>query len=124
MPVLIDSSAWIDYLEGSKLGEDVRKLILSEEEIYALPIIISEVISKVQQHNKDTEIAFKSISSNAIIYNPDIETAKQAGILHANMVKKIQGLSLADSIIHSCAKKLNAKILTKDNHLIRLKKFL
>ena len=40
MKCLIDSSAWIEYLSGSKKGEKVNS-IFKEEDIYAISMIIS-----------------------------------------------------------------------------------
>ena len=112
---LVDTSAWIEYLEGSVIGEKVNKCI-SENEIYATELIISEVISKVKRKKGNVESAFKILSSFSSLINIDITTAKEAGILHAAEKEKNPSFSLADALIIKAAQKNNLKILTKDSH--------
>ncbi|MDP1729465.1 MAG: PIN domain-containing protein [archaeon] len=121
MKVLVDSSAWIEYLEGSELGKKVRELIISNNEIYSLSIIIAEVVSKVKRTHMNAELAYETIISNSLIINTSSETAKQAGLLHAELKNKINGFSLADAFILTSARQLKASILTKDSHLQRFK---
>lgn len=121
MKVLVDSSAWIEYLEGSELGKKVRELVISNNEIYSLSIIIAEVVSKVKRSKMNAELAYETIISNSQIINISHEIAKQAGLLHAELKNKINGFSLADSFILVSARQLNASILTKDSHLQRFK---
>lgn len=121
MIYLIDSSAWIDYLRGSELGKKVREILLEENEVYVISIIISEVVSKIKRDNGDVEIAYRSIISNSKIAEITPKISKEAGLLHADMKNKIKGFGLVDSLIISVAKKLNAKILTKDEHFKKFK---
>ena len=44
------------------------------------------------------------------------EIAMNAGLLHADMKKKIRNFGLADSIILATARKLRAKVVTGDSH--------
>lgn len=124
MRVLIDSSAWIEYIDGSNIGKKVRDLILSENEIYSLSVIISEVISKTKRQNKNTDLSYNILNRNSIILEISPEIAKQAGLIHAEQKLKQKSFSLVDSIILSTARKLNAKVLTKDSHLLQFKESL
>ena len=54
MKYLIDTSAWIEYLNGSESGEKVNKILKNRNEIYVISLIISEVISKVKRKEGDT----------------------------------------------------------------------
>ena len=115
MKILVDSSAWIEYLEGSEAGEKVSE-ILKKEEIYSLNLIIAEVISKIKRNNQDFNLAYRIISSHSKIFNLIPRIAKEAGLLHAEIKKKTRNFGLIDSIILSSAKELDAKILTNDTH--------
>jgi len=116
MKYLIDSSAWIDYLEGEKLGEIVRKLILSDNELLSLNLIISEVISYIKRKESNTEIAFNAITTNSKVLEINPEIAKKAGLFHAEIRKKIKSFGLVDSIILMVARERKAKIVTADSH--------
>ena len=115
MKFLIDSSAWIEYLEGSFEGEKVRNFLMKDD-IYSLNLIIAEVVSKVKRNNRDFNLAYKIISSNSKIIQITPDIAKDAGVLHADMKKKTRNFGMVDSIILIAARKLNAKVLTGDKH--------
>ncbi|MFH1325589.1 MAG: PIN domain-containing protein [archaeon] len=115
MKYLIDSSCWIEYLEGSKSGEKINE-ILKREEIFVLPINIAEVVSKVKRKKHDFELAYKSIVSNASIISITPKISKDAGILHADMKSKKPNFGLADAFIITAARIISAKLLTKDEH--------
>ncbi len=121
MKYLIDSSAWIEYLEGSETGEKVNKLLKSNNKIYTLSVNIGEVISKVKRRNKNVKIAYNILTSNVNILEITPEIAKEAGLLHAQLKEKIKSISLADTFIMASAKSISAKILTCDNHFKNLK---
>jgi predicted nucleic acid-binding protein len=116
MRYLIDSSLWIEYLDGSKLGEKVNEILSGGNEVYSLPIIISEVISRVKRGDSNVEVAYESIIKNSTIFDITPRIAKEAGILHAEMKKKFGSFPLADALIVCSAKSLGAKIITSDNH--------
>ena len=115
MKYIIDSSAWIEYLSGSKAGEEVNKL-LKKEEIYVISIIISEVVSFVKRNGGNTEIAYESVIKNAKIMEITPRIAKEAGLLHSTMREKGSNFPLAAALILCSAKENQAKIITTDNH--------
>lgn len=116
MKYLIDSYAWIEYLDGSLAGEKVRKILTEENEIYSLSLIISEVISRTKRKGGNVETAYRAILSNSKIISVSPEIAKDSGLFHAQMKDKIRDFGLVDSFVFVIAKKLNAKILTGDEH--------
>ena len=117
MKYLIDSSAWIEYLEGSVSGEKVNEILQEKEhEIFVIYVNIAEVVSKVKRMKKDFELAYNVIISNSKILNVTPRVAKEAGILHAQLKSKNGNFSLADALIIKTAESVSAKILTKDNH--------
>lgn len=115
MNYLIDSSAWIEYMDGGISGKEVSKF-LKEGEIFSLSLIVAEVISKVKREGMDFELAYKIISSNSKILDITPQIAKESGLLHAEMKNSKKNFGLIDSIILITAKKLKAMLITKDNH--------
>src|SRR3989344_2517425 len=99
MKLIIDSSAWIEYLNGSDLGRKVYSLLSKENKVYAIEIIIGEVISKIKRMGKDYERAYEAILSNSAVINITPELAKKAGFLHADIKASVPGFSLADAFI-------------------------
>lgn len=121
MKYLIDSYAWIEYLNGSSAGEKVNKILNNNKEIYTLNLIISEIISRMSRLNQNSGIAYKAIISNAKIINLSPEISKNAGLLHAEIRKTIKDFGLVDAILLSLARDMKAKIVTGDEHFKKFK---
>ncbi|GBE19286.1 MAG TPA: PIN domain-containing protein [Candidatus Pacearchaeota archaeon] len=116
MRYIIDSYAWVEYLEGSKLGEKVRDILTGKNEIYSLNLTIAEVISRVKRKKGSIEIAYNAINSNSKVAEITPEIAKKAGLFHMEIRSKIKNFGLVDALILILARELNAKILTGDKH--------
>lgn len=117
MKYVIDSHAWIEYFVGSWRGNEVKKILESNKnDIFTSIITIAEVVSVTKRENRDAEEKYNDIINLSKIYFISLEFAKEAGILHAELRKKIKDFGLADAFILLTARKLNAKILTGDPH--------
>ena len=116
MKFIIDSYALIEYLDGSSLGEKVKKIIEGNNELFSLNLTILEVISRTKRKKMDFESAYQLIISISKIAEITPELAKKAGIIHAEIREKIKDFGLVDSLLIILARKLNAKILTGDEH--------
>ncbi|MAH45722.1 hypothetical protein CMI37_07820 [Candidatus Pacearchaeota archaeon] len=121
MKFVVDSYAWIEYLDGTMMGETVKKILKGDNEFYTLSLIVSEVISRVKRMDQDVDVAYNAIISNSKIIQLDSEFSKEAGLLHAKMNKEIKNFGLVDSILLLCARKLRAKIVTGDEHFRNVK---
>jgi len=120
MKYIIDSYAWIEYLEGSKAGEKVNQIINSDNEIYILPITIAELVSKAKRRNSNHQLMYESVIKSKIL-NISPKIAREAGLLHAEMRKKFDQFGIVDAILISTAKEIKAKIITGDNHFKQFK---
>ena len=116
MRCFVDTSAWIEYLEGSKIGEKVNKILNEENEIYVISLIISEVISKIKRKRGNVDLAYDCIIKNSRIFEITPKISKKIGILHADTKTKNQGFSLADASIICSTQAIGAKLITKDTH--------
>lgn len=121
MKYIIDSYAWIEYLNGSLSGEKVHNILKEDHEFFSLNLTISEVVSRVKRGKGNVEIAYSSIRTISKVVEVTPELAKRAGEFHAEMREKIKDFGLVDSLILTLAKKLNAKVITGDEHFKRMK---
>ena len=120
MKLVIDSYAWIEYLEGTALGLKVKEF-MEDNELYTISLTISEVVSRIKRKQMNADMAYSAIISNSSIVQIDSQLAKDAGLFHAEIRSKIKDFGLVDSLILCLAKKINAKVLTGDEHFRGMK---
>ena len=114
---VIDSFAWIEYFIGSKKGELVKEILDNEKnEIFTSILTVAEVASFTKRENKNAKEKCNDIVNISTIYGVDVDFAAEAGILHAEIRKRIKDFGLADIFVLLSARKLGAKIVTGDPH--------
>ena len=119
---VIDSYAWIEYFIGSTKGEKVKEIIESNSnKIFTPLVVISEVMSITKREQRDTEEIYKKMIGLSEIIIPTLEMAKETGLLHAEIRKKIHDFGMADVFVLLTARKTNAKIITGDPHFTEIK---
>ena len=122
MRLVVDTFCWIDYLEGNEAGEKVREYIKNpDNEVITMILNIAEISSIVSRRNFDIDKVLNIVFSNSKIYNFDFEFSKQAGLLHAEIRKKIKDFGLIDAFVLLTARKLKAKVITGDEHFRKFK---
>ncbi|MBI1970622.1 type II toxin-antitoxin system VapC family toxin [Candidatus Woesearchaeota archaeon] len=111
MTVLVDSWAWIEYIQGSESGNIVKRYLESEEEIITCPINISEVYLKLlKDMPADAELVIDKILRYSFVAPFTVEIA-----LAAARLKKQKKFGMADAIVLATAQANNAKVLTGDD---------
>ncbi len=116
MSYLVDSSAWISYLNGDSSGERLSQILKSKEEVFVIAPIISEVVSFVRRNKGNYELAYETILKNSRLLYISLKSAKNAGIFHGKAKAEKNNLPLIDAIILSVSQEFDLKILTKDSH--------
>ncbi len=117
MKLVIDSYAWIEYFLGSEVGLKFKEYIENpDNEIITNILNIAEISSFFTRMGISQEIYYDLIISNSNIYLFDRDFSKEAGILHTSIRKKIKDFGLIDCFVLLTARKLNAKVLTGDQH--------
>ena len=115
MKYVIDAYAWIEYFIESDKGKKVKEIVeLQGNEIFTSVITIAEVCSIGVREKRDVELGNKIILGLSSIHFINLELAREAGILHAVVRKKIKDFGLADTFVLLAARKLGAKIVTRD----------
>jgi predicted nucleic acid-binding protein len=114
---VIDAYAWIEYLIGSKAGDEVRAVLEEENnEVYTCAVTVAEVVSKTAREERDFEAAYDILLSNSQVVNVNEEVSKEAGVLHSEMRKTKIDFGLADAYVLAIARRIKSKVLTGDLH--------
>lgn len=112
---IIDSWAWIEYLNGSDAGRKVKQTIEDESnEIFTHVVTLAEIISKVKRRGGDVELAWNAVKTNSKISYVNESESKRAGLLHAKTKSTIPNFSLGDAFVLAAAREQDAKVLTGD----------
>lgn len=120
MKYLIDSWAWVEYFNGTSSGLKVND-ILKNNEIYTTILNIAEVTSFAKRRNQNCDAIYSAIVRISKLIDILPETSKEAGILHAEIRLKKGSFGMIDAFMLAVAKKMNAKIITGDEHFKGLK---
>ena len=113
----VDSYAWIEYLNGTKAGLKVKRILEAKNNtILTTCINLVEVVSKAKREGKDADFATNALLSLSRVLAIGTRQARNAGMLHAEMRRKIADFGLADAFVLAIAREQKAKIVTGDEH--------
>jgi len=116
---IIDSSAWIEYLNGSERGDKLKKYF-ERNELFTTSVCVAEVIAKVIREGHSTNIAEKAIHSNSTIINIDFLLAVEAGKTYITLRKTKPKIALSNAISLVVAQKISGKVITFDKDFANL----
>ncbi len=111
--MIVDSSAWMEYFDGTRAGEKVKRF-LEDEDTFTHSVTMSEVMSKLRRKGRDTEDARQAFAALPKVIDTDRGSSVRAGELHAEVRHKVPNFSLADAYVLEAAQRLGLKVLTGD----------
>lgn len=114
--IVADAYAWVEYLDGTRKGEKLRDLLGAGVEVYTSAVTLAEVVSKAARTGRDHEMAHRIIVGNSTIVVADEPLSHETGILHAEMRRTVRDFGLSDAYVLATARRLDAKVLTRDPH--------
>ena len=113
---VVDTSAWIEWIVGSPLGETLA-LELPRNDEWVVPTIVQYELSRWLAREMSDQAAARAVAfSKELVVAPlttDIAT-------NAAAYSKVHGLATADAIIFATAKDAGADLLTCDAHFAKL----
>jgi predicted nucleic acid-binding protein len=113
--ILLDTSAWIEYLASTELGKEVNDLLYQNVGIYTCPLTIAEISVWCHKNNEapDRYLAKIRELSSMLEITEDILIA--SGRAYTEERKKGGKIGLVDSIIYTTALFHGLAQWTKDN---------
>lgn len=113
---VVDSFAWIEYLEGSDLGAETEAILEDGDAAFTPTPVVAEVTSKALRAGKDANVAWQVMRTWSQVLPLDAETARAAGALHAQQRRRVPDFALTDAVVLAFARKLDATVVTGDPH--------
>lgn len=112
MKTVVDSSAWIEWLTGSKTAPALVPLIPAAEQTIVPTIVQYEVVKWLRRETDEEHAdAFLAYTIQCEVIDLTTEVAMLAVSLSSG-----EGLAMADAIVLASARKAGAALLTCDAH--------
>lgn len=113
---IVDSSCWLEYFAGSKVGDSVSTAIEDLESVIVPSITLYEVFKKllIEKDEDSALVAVAHMKQGTVI-----ELDSDLSIYSAKIGMDYK-LPMADSIIYATAKKYRCILWTQDKHFKEL----
>ena len=117
---LIDSSIWIEYFGGTKIGKKVENII-NNETIATSIMAVAELADKFERENHEFSESLKFIQSRATILQLSINIVLQAAKLKKELRYKNSKFGIVDAIHLATSRNESTQFITADNDFIGIK---
>ena len=109
---IVDSSCWLEFFAGSKVGEKVALIIEDTDNLIVPSITLYEVFTKLLiELDEDNGLLAVAHMKQGKVVDLDSDLS-----VYAAKIGKDYQLAMADSIIYAVSKKYNAILWTQDKH--------
>jgi predicted nucleic acid-binding protein len=108
--ILVDSSAWIEYLADRPRAEAFAPYIEGRERLLVSALDFYEIY-KVVRRDLSEERAIEAV---AALHRAEIAPVDESLALEAADVALEHGLAMADAIIYATAQRFGARVVTAD----------
>lgn len=113
---IVDSSCWLEYFSGTRIGEDVSSVIENTEALLVPAITIYEVFKKLLiELDEDRALFAVAHMKQGQVVDIDSDLA-----IFAAQTGKDFNLAMADSLIYATARRHKAHLYTTDKHFKEL----
>jgi len=113
--MLFDTSAWVEFFDGTEKGEKARST-LSSNTCYTSIISIAELSCICIEKNFNPVEILSQIKSFSSIIDVDEDILLLSGKIRHEKRKSLKNFGLVDAIILSTAKHLGLKVVSCDRH--------
>ena len=116
MVMLLDTSAWIEFFQGTEKGKKVGNILRTEENFTSI-VTFAEIVNWCLKNNIQDKIKeyIAGIKNGSTILELNEPIAIVAGKLNYERKKIVKNWGMMDSVILSTAQIYNLKVLTKDS---------
>ncbi len=120
MRVLVDTSAWAEFLNGTASPEAraVDRLLAGEDDVCTCGLVVAEVFQGIRRDREKVEAFFRKMT---FLEPPGIETYLKAADLHRTLRRRgITVRSTIDCFLAVLAAEYGCEILYRDRDLDRI----
>ena len=119
MEAIVDTSAWIEYLIGSKKGLEAKQLIFKEDSLaITVNCCLAELKEWALKNNKDFDQLMGIIQSNSSIIEVSTQDWIKAAEEKVRQRISKKDFGLIDAVILVKQKQRGCKLISTDHHFI------
>lgn len=119
---IVDTHAWIEYIEGTKRALIFQKLLDDpNNKFITMECCLSELFGFCLKNNHNFQEAYELIRANSVILPVLAKNWMEGAKTRFMLRKNIAHFSLIDAILVSKQKELKSKIVSGDPHFKTLK---
>ena len=113
---VLDTSAWIEYLEGTEKGAKIKDWLEQPNNIFLTTgLIIAEIAAKHMKEQRDCEQQLSAIQALSSIVPFDAQLGKETAEIYVAHRKTKNKFGLVDAHVVAAARLNNAKVLACDH---------
>jgi PIN domain nuclease of toxin-antitoxin system len=113
--LIIDSSAWIEYLEGTEKGKKVREFLAKSDSFPLITgVIATEVMTKFLRSGRSAEEIATALGAVAMFVPYGMSLAQKTAEVYVKQRKSKPKFGVADASVLAAAILNKAKIITCD----------
>lgn len=117
--IVVDSSAWVEYFEGTEKGARVREFLAKAHSFPLITgVIATEVISKFLRSGHSGEEIAKALGAMAMFVPHGISLAQKTAEVYSKQRKTKPKFGMADANVLATALMNDAKIITCDTDFL------
>ncbi len=114
--MLLDTSAWVEFMEGTEKGKAVKELLKAQDSFTSLTSVSEFVQWCLRNRIQNVNAYLEAIKENTRLLGITEEISIAAGKLNYERKKAGKKWGMIDSIITATAQTYGLRILTKDSH--------
>ncbi|MEK6947942.1 MAG: PIN domain-containing protein [Nanoarchaeota archaeon] len=111
---VLDTSAWIEYLNGTEKGLNVKNII-DNGIIYTSSITLAELSKWVHENNGDIFPVIEKVKTSSTLILLEENILVESGKTYNELRKTRKKISLIDSIIYTTCLIHGLNLITKDS---------
>ena len=119
--MLLDTSCWVEYFEGTEKGKKLKDLMEKQNIFYTCPITIAEISVWCHKNSKLPQDFIDSIKKLSIMLDMSDDILAESGKIYNEERKKNGKIGLIDCIIYATAQIHGLILLTKDTNFKNVK---
>lgn len=110
----LDTSAWLEYFNGTAAGRKVRRILHKEPEVLTPAVVAAQVVeaARLRGGNSRQFLEFLQSKSEVVPVSPEI--ARLAGKINASHAHPPGDWTLIESLVLATARHRNAQLVTLD----------